>query len=148
MSAESSKAAEQALLDHVKAAKFPYWEETIHLFVGGSALHGAKVQGYDDLDIYGVYVEPPEKILGVDSYEHFVWSTGNLESKNTADDVDITLYGLNKWAHLACKGNPSILHGLQELGFIPESKTFPYESHYNEAYRAERVRLGYEKAEL
>lgn len=88
------------LLEHVKAAKFPYWTEAIHLFVGGSALHGAKVSGYDDLDIYGVYVEPPEKILGVDAYEHFVWSTSGHDRKNDADDIDITLYGLRKWANL------------------------------------------------
>jgi predicted nucleotidyltransferase len=100
------------LLDHVKEAKFPYTNELIHLYVGGSALHGAKVEGYDDLDIYGVFVEPPEKIIGVDSFEHFVWSTGSQDSKNTSSDVDITLYGLQKWANLACKGNPSILHFL------------------------------------
>jgi predicted nucleotidyltransferase len=100
------------LLQCVKDAKFPYWRDTIHLFVGGSALHGAKVEGYDDLDIYGVFVEPPEKIIGVDAYEHFVWSTGTNDSKNTKDDIDITLYGLKKWAQLACKGNPSILHFL------------------------------------
>jgi uncharacterized protein len=98
------------LLEKVKLAKFPYWREMICLFVGGSALHGAKVEGYDDLDIYGVYVEPPEKIIGVDHYEHFVWSTSGSDQKNGKDDVDITLYGLQKWANLACKGNPSILH--------------------------------------
>lgn len=100
------------LIDHVKNAKFPYPDELINLFIGGSALHGAKVDGYDDLDIYGVYVEPPEKIIGVDSFEHFVWSTSGTDVKNTKDDVDITLYGLQKWANLACKGNPSILHFL------------------------------------
>ena len=100
------------LLEHVKNAKFPYWQEMIHLFVGGSALHGAKVEGYDDLDIYGVYVEPPSKIIGVDSFEHFVWSTSGSDQKNGKDDIDITLYGLQKWAGLACKGNPSILHFL------------------------------------
>src|SRR5260370_42465031 len=87
------------LLEHVKTAKFPYWQETIHLFVGGSSLHGAKVEGYDDLDIYGVYVEPPEKIIGVDAYDHFVWSTGSNDTKNGKDDIDITLYGLQKWTN-------------------------------------------------
>lgn len=31
--------------------------------VGGSELHGAKVHGTDDLDIYGIYVEPPSSSL-------------------------------------------------------------------------------------
>lgn len=112
------------LLEHVKKADFPYASEVIHLFVGGSALHGAKQEGYDDLDIYGVFVEPPNKILGVDAYEHFVWSTGGNDSKNTAADVDITLYGLRKWANLACKGNPSILHSLfaKNTMNIPDSQ--------------------------
>ena len=119
-----------SLLEHVKNAKFPYWTETIHLFVGGSALHGAKVQGYDDLDIYGVYVEPPEKIIGVDAYEHFVWSTGTNDSKNGKDDIDITLYGLQKWATLACKGNPSILHFLFADNAIEDGKS-PYDTWFH-----------------
>lgn len=110
------------LIDHVKGAKFPYYSEIINLFVGGSSLHGAKVAGYNDLDICGVYVEPPEKIIGVDSYEHFVWSTGAKDTKNGKDDVDITLYGLQKWANLACKGNPTILHFL----FVENTMDIPH----------------------
>jgi hypothetical protein len=44
------------LLQHVRHSGFPFSERIIHLFVGGSELHGAKVQGTDDLDIYGVYI--------------------------------------------------------------------------------------------
>lgn len=64
----------------------------IHLFVGGSHLHGTKVTGYDDLDIYGCYIEPPERILGVMPLEHYVWSSGSATEKNRADDVDVTTY--------------------------------------------------------
>ena len=32
--------------------------------MGGSELYGAKVKNTDDLDIYGVYLEPPELVLG------------------------------------------------------------------------------------
>jgi uncharacterized protein len=97
---------------------FPYWENIILLFEGGSKLHGAKLDGTDDTDWYGVYVEPPEKILGVDSFEHFVYTTGSQRGQNKPDDIDITLYGLNKWASLACKGNPSVLHFL----FVPNER--------------------------
>lgn len=100
------------ILEYVKKSGFPYCKHLIHLYIGGSALHGAKQEGYDDLDIYGVYIEPPHEIIGVDKFEHFVWSTGSQETKNTANDIDITLYGLQKWAGLAAKGNPSILHSL------------------------------------
>ena len=99
-----------SLMDHVRAAGFPYLSDIVHVFVGGSELHGAKLDGTDDHDIYGVFVEPPEIALGLDACEHFVWSTSGNEQRNTADDVDITLYSLRKWAKLAAKGNPTCLH--------------------------------------
>jgi len=100
------------LLKHVAESGFPFPQRLIHVFVGGSELHGAKVHGTDDLDIYGVYIEPPELVLGLDSMPHFVWSTAGNERRNGPKDVDITLYSLKKWAGLACKGNPTALHFL------------------------------------
>ncbi|MGA8866563.1 MAG: nucleotidyltransferase domain-containing protein [Candidatus Sulfotelmatobacter sp.] len=100
------------LLNHVSESGFPFPERLIHLFVGGSELHGAKVQGTDDLDVYGVYIEPPHLVLGLDSMPHFVWSTAGNERRNGPKDVDVTLYSLKKWAGLACKGNPTALHFL------------------------------------
>jgi predicted nucleotidyltransferase len=100
------------ILQHVRASGFQYWECLIHLFVGGSELHGAKVHGTDDLDIYGVYIEPPEFALGLRSLPHYVWSTAGDERRNGPNDVDVTLYSLRKWAGLACKGNPTALHFL------------------------------------
>src|SRR6202049_3815560 len=111
------------LLQHVVESGFPYSERLIHLFVGGSELHGAKVHGTDDLDIYGVYVEPPEVILGLDTLPHFVWSTAGDDRRNGPKDVDITLYSLKKWAGLACKGNPTALHFLFAKGTV-RSKTW------------------------
>jgi predicted nucleotidyltransferase len=100
------------LVRHVRASGFPFPDRLIHLFVGGSELHGAKVHGTDDLDIYGVYVEPPEMVLGLESMPHFVWSTAGDDRRNGPNDVDVTLYSLKKWAGLACKGNPTALHFL------------------------------------
>ena len=91
------------LRQHVIDSGFAFPETLIHLFVGGSELHGAKVHGTDDLDIYGAYVEPPVLILGFESMPHFVWSTSGNEQRNGSHDVDITLYSLRKWAGLACK---------------------------------------------
>jgi hypothetical protein len=89
------------LVKHVLDAGFPLNATSlIHLFVGGSQLHGAKVSGYDDLDIYGCYIEPPERILGVLPLEHYVWSSGSATEKNTADDVDVTTYSLHRWGEL------------------------------------------------
>ena len=98
-------------LPNLKKLGFPYPDDVIHLFVGGSRLHGASV-GADDTDYFGVFVAPPHAVIGVDPYPHFVWSSGDNDSKNTAKDVDVCLYSLRKWAYLACKGNPSVLHFL------------------------------------
>lgn len=106
------------LVNHVRESGFPFPDCLIHLFVGGSELHGAKVHGTDDLDIYGVYIEPPELALGLDSMPHFVWSTAGNERRNGPKDIDITLYSLKKWAGLACKGNPTALHFLFTKGSL------------------------------
>src|SRR5271165_3654265 len=106
------------LLNHVRDANFPFPERLIHLFVGGSELHGAKIHGTDDLDVYGLYVEPPEISLGLDLLPHFVWSTAGVDRRNGPKDVDVTLYSLKKWAGLACKGNPTALHFLFARGTV------------------------------
>src|SRR5215467_1964489 len=106
------------LLEHVVESGFPDPETVVHLFVGGSELHGAKVHGTDDLDIYGIYIEPPEFVLGLEALPHFVWSTAGNDRRNGPHDVDITLYSLKKWAGLACKGNPTALHFLFAEGVL------------------------------
>jgi predicted nucleotidyltransferase len=100
------------LLKQIRAAEFPFTDQLIHLFVGGSELHGAKVHDTDDLDVYGVYIEPPEMLLGLEALPHFVWSSAGDERRNGPDGVDVTLYSLRKWMTLACKGNPAALHFL------------------------------------
>jgi predicted nucleotidyltransferase len=91
---------------------FPYPEDLILTFIGGSQLHGAKLDGKDDTDWYGVYIEPPEKVLGLDEFPHFVFTTGGLPGGNQPHDVDVCLYSLRKVAGLLAKGNPSVLHFL------------------------------------
>jgi len=106
------------LLQHVRESEFPFPDRLIHVFVGGSELHGAKVHGTDDLDIYGLYIEPPELVLGLEFLPHYVWSTAGNERRNGPNDVDVTLYSLKKWAGLACKGNPTALHFLFSKGVL------------------------------
>lgn len=89
---------------------FPYQENLIQAFIGGSQLHGAKVQGTDDTDWYGVFIEPPQKMIGLDRDEFFVFTTGGQVGGNGPHDVDVCLYSLRKWAGMAVKGNPSALH--------------------------------------
>jgi predicted nucleotidyltransferase len=100
------------LLDLVRLSGFDQPETLIHLFIGGSELHGAKVGHTDDTDLYGVYIEDPAHALGLNSREHFVWSTAGNDRRNGPDDVDVTLYSLRKWAGMAAKGNATALHFL------------------------------------
>jgi uncharacterized protein len=110
-----------SLLEHVERSGFAHSHDLIHLFIGGSELHGAKLGGTDDVDVYGIFIEPPERALGLESLDHFVWSTAGDDRRNSADDVDVTLYSLRKWARLAVKGNPTALHFL----FAPNDLAHP-----------------------
>lgn len=112
--------AEQ-LRSAVELSQFPHLGGLIHLFVGGSELHGAKVNNTDDLDIYGTYLELPELVIGLDRSDFYVWSTAGNERRNGPDDIDICLYSLRKWAGLAAKGNPTALHFL----FAPNFSASP-----------------------
>ena len=103
------------LFEHVRDSGFPFPGHLVHLFVGGSELHGAKVHGTDDLDIYGV---SSRRRWSLDSNRShtFVWSTAGDGRRNGPNDVDVTLYSLKKWAGLASKGNPTALHFLFAKG--------------------------------
>jgi len=99
--------------DLILALGFPAdCAEIIHAFIGGSALHGIKLEGTDDTDVYGVFIEKPWLVLGLDSMEHFVTSTSPQTRRNFASDVDVMCYSLRKWARLAAAGNPTLLHSL------------------------------------
>jgi len=102
----------QCLLDLIALSGFDRPQNLVHLFVGGSELHGAKVGKTDDTDLYGIYIEDPERALGLQPREHFVWSTAGDERRNGPDDVDVTLYSLRKWAGMTAKGNATALHFL------------------------------------
>jgi len=114
----------QQLLSAVERSEFPHLDSLIHMFVGGSELHGAKVKNTDDLDIYGVYLEPPELVLGLDKLDFYVWSTAGDERRNGPDDIDVCLYSLRKWAGLAAKGNPTALHFLFSENCAPKPESW------------------------
>jgi uncharacterized protein len=75
----------------------------------GSTLYGTGEHGQEDTDYMGVCIEPWESVLGLDHFEHWIWRTQPEGHRSGPGDVDITIYGLNKWMRLAVKGNPSIL---------------------------------------
>jgi predicted nucleotidyltransferase len=113
------------LEEQIRKTDFAWYDNTIHLFIGGSGLHSAKGDKPTDLDIMGVYIQPVEHVLGIPQYfieadgrkkwfnpDVQVWSTAEDSRKNTADDVDINLYSLRKWAGMAATGNTTALEFL------------------------------------
>ena len=101
------------LVSQINSMGFPQDRATmIHAFVGGSKLHGVKLEDKDDHDLYGIFIEHPYYVCGLEKFEHFVTSTAAQADRNTASDVDIVCYSLRKWVTLALKGNPTILQFL------------------------------------
>ena len=108
--AESSKSIQ--MVNEILSHGFPRERRRlIHALVGGSQLHGVKLEGTDDHDIYGIYVETPQCCFW-EGFPHFVASTAPQGERNKAGDVDVICYSLRRFARLAAAGNPTILHML------------------------------------
>lgn len=111
-----------AVMDEIVAHGFPRERgRLIHALVGGSQLHGVKLEGKDDHDIYGIYIETPECCFW-EGFPHFVTSTAPDSVRNKAGDVDVICYSLRRFARLAAAGNPTILHML----FTPADSQEPF----------------------
>ena len=75
----------------------------------GSTVHGLSNPGTDDRDEMGVCVEPPEYVLGLRPFEHWVTRTQPEGVPSGPGDLDLTVYGLRKYCRLAMKGSPTVL---------------------------------------
>lgn len=86
--------------------------------VVGSGVHGIAIEGTDDHDEMGVYIEPPEYVLGVAARrEDYISRTQPEGVRSGPGDTDLVLYSLRKYLRLAMKGNPTALIPL----YAPES---------------------------
>ena len=78
--------------------------------VVGSGVHGIAIAGTDDHDEMGVFVEPPEPVIGVRRpVDHYVYRTQPEGARSGPGDTDLVLYSLRKYLRLAAKGNPTVL---------------------------------------
>lgn len=85
--------------------------------VVGSGVHGIAIAGTDDHDEMGVYIEPPEYVLGIGRFrDDYVWRTQSEGVRSGHGDTDLVLYSLRKYLRLAIKGNPTVMLPL----FAPE----------------------------
>jgi uncharacterized protein len=77
--------------------------------VVGSTVHGLSNPGTDDRDEMGVCIEPPEYVIGLRSFDHWVFRTQPEGVQSGPGDLDLTIYGLRKYCRLAAKGSPTVL---------------------------------------
>ena len=93
-------------------------DNCIALFRVGSHLYGTSTKD-SDTDIEGLFIEPPEYVIGRKKILEVNCSTkkGNVPGiKNTKDDEDLKYYTVNNFFGLAALGNPNKV----EWFFIPE----------------------------
>ncbi|RNL82826.1 nucleotidyltransferase domain-containing protein [Halostreptopolyspora alba] len=82
----------------------------------GSGVHGVTVSDQDDRDEMGICVEPPEYVIGLRSFEQYIYRSQPEGVRSGPGDLDLTVYSLRKWLRLALQGNPTVLLPL----FVPE----------------------------
>jgi hypothetical protein len=87
--------------------------------VVGSTAHGTAIEGQDDRDEMGVFVEPPANVCGLTSCDHYIYRDKPEGVRSEAGDLDLTLYSLRKFCRLAAQGNPSVVI----LLWLPEHMT-------------------------
>lgn len=75
----------------------------------GSTVHGTALDGQDDRDEMGIFIEPPEYVCGLKILDHYLYRTQPEGVRSGPGDLDLTLYSLRKFARLAAQGNPSVL---------------------------------------
>ena len=68
----------------------------------GSTVHGLGNPATDDRDEMGICVEPPENVVGLRRFDHYVSRTQPDGVPSGPGDLDLTVYGLRD---LAASGN-------------------------------------------
>lgn len=92
------------------------YDNLILLADSGSGLYGTSVAG-GDRDEAGICIEPPECVIGLEEFQQYQWRSQPQGVRSGDGDLDLTIFGLRKWASQAAKGNPNQMLML----FIPEA---------------------------
>src|SRR5215468_2536662 len=72
--------------------------------VVGSGVHGIAIAGTDDHDEMGIFVEPPEHLLGLSRpVDHYVFRTQPEGARSGPGDTDLVMYSLRRYLRLALK---------------------------------------------
>ncbi len=77
--------------------------------VVGSTSHGTAIEGQDDRDEMGVFIEPPEYVCGLKPCDHYIYRDQPEGARSQPGDLDLILYSLRRFCRLAAQGNPSVI---------------------------------------
>ena len=84
-------------------------EHTVLRVLVGSTVHGLAVGGTDDRDEMAIACEPPERALGTQRFEHWIYRTQPEGERSGPGDLDLSVYALHKFAKLCLGGNPTVM---------------------------------------
>lgn len=93
--------------------------------VVGSEVTGLSISGQGDHDEMGICIEPPEYVIGFKNFDKtYRFRTAEVRQPvkdgvapcSQSGDLDLTVYSLRHYLHLAASGNPSVLVPL----FVPD----------------------------
>lgn len=83
--------------------------EIIRVLVG-SGVHGMAIEGLDDRDEMGVYLQSEREVLGLAASKgHWISRTQPEGVRSGPGDIDLSMYSLHKYLRLAVAGNPTVL---------------------------------------
>lgn len=97
----------------------PFLDSAILRVDVGSQVYGTSLDGQSDHDEMGIFVLPPQNVLGISPTDDKKWRTAPEGARSTPDDLDLSMYSARKYVSLATQGNPSILVAL----FTPDHQT-------------------------
>jgi len=78
--------------------------QVIFLHISGSRLYGTELPT-SDTDYRGIFVPPLEALITKTDIDQWTSSTGNKQSKNSAEDIDLTLWSIHKFLKLLQVGD-------------------------------------------
>lgn len=92
--------------------------ELLFLTKFGSKLYGTDTVDSDD-DYRGIFLPTMQDLVMANPPQHFVSSTGNGTDKNTSEDIDVTMYSLQKYINILKDGDTGAL----DMFFSPSNPT-------------------------
>lgn len=96
------------ILKKIKELELVHDIQVIYLIKSGSMLYGTNSET-SDTDYMGIFIPSKKSVMLKKDTEHICLTTGQANSKNSADDVDIQLWSIYKFLNLVKKGETGAL---------------------------------------